>query len=322
MFYIVVPSFNSETFINECLNSIVSQTLEDFQIIFVDDGSTDSSLKLVKGLKDSRIIVLEKENGGPSSARNYALDYIFNNCTTVKDSYICFVDSDDLISSRFLEEHYKILKSNNADIVCSQSTSNPKCFVDESGECDCCDKCEALYKLFTNKIFSFSCIKLYKLELWSNIRFPNQCTNSEDVATIYKIFYKTNKVVQCGLRQYFYRDNPMSIIRRKQTNDSLISMQTAYYLRLKETSEKFIELENFDILKYECTLSFCNVVLNTTRHLSIKELNDVQIKSLKMILTYFDEVYSKSYFSFTFKGLVKQILYRIKKKKITNKNRF
>lgn len=91
---VIVPVYNVEKYLSRCIDSIISQTFSDFELILVDDGSTDSSGKICDeyGKKDGRVKVIHKRNGGLSSARNCGLE-------NAKGNYICFVDSDDWISS-------------------------------------------------------------------------------------------------------------------------------------------------------------------------------------------------------------------------------
>src|SRR5690606_22590995 len=89
---VIIPVYNTENYLRECLDSILAQTFTDFEVLLINDGSTDSSGKICDEYaeKDSRIKVFHKENGGVSSARNLGLD-------NAKGEWICFVDSDDEI---------------------------------------------------------------------------------------------------------------------------------------------------------------------------------------------------------------------------------
>lgn len=96
---VIVPVYNVEDYLEQCLESIISQTFGNIEIICVDDGSTDRSGEILEKFAeaDSRIIVIHKKNGGLSSARNAAL-------SRVKGKYICFVDSDDWLESNAVKE--------------------------------------------------------------------------------------------------------------------------------------------------------------------------------------------------------------------------
>ena len=100
---IIVPVYNVEKYLKRCIDSILNQSFTDFELILVDDGSTDNSGEIIDeyAIKDERIKVIHKENGGLSSARNVGIEYS-------KGNYIAFVDSDDYINKNM----YKILYKN------------------------------------------------------------------------------------------------------------------------------------------------------------------------------------------------------------------
>ncbi|MCD8377281.1 MAG: glycosyltransferase [Candidatus Gastranaerophilales bacterium] len=110
---VIIPVYNSEKYLAECLESIVSQSLKDIEIICVDDGSTDKSPGILNkySLKDNRVILLNQKNSAQSEARNRGLEI-------AKGDYIYFLDSDDYVEQNMLEECVKILDSTNAGFVC------------------------------------------------------------------------------------------------------------------------------------------------------------------------------------------------------------
>lgn len=113
---IIVPIYNAEKYIDKCIESILNQTFSDFELILVNDGSQDASLHICKTWqeKDNRIRIIDKENGGVSSARNAGID-ISNG------EYIGFVDSDDYIDHHMYEKLFKAVESTNADIgICKR----------------------------------------------------------------------------------------------------------------------------------------------------------------------------------------------------------
>ena len=109
---VIVPVYKVEEYLPKCLDSLVNQTLEDIEIILVNDGSPDNSDKIIKkyAKKDKRIVYIEKENGGQASARNMGVK-------VAKGEFISFVDSDDWIELETLEECYKKAKKEKSDIV-------------------------------------------------------------------------------------------------------------------------------------------------------------------------------------------------------------
>ena len=110
---VIVPFYNVENYIEKCLGTLVNQTLEDIEIILVNDGSTDRSMVVVKKFLErypDKITYLEKENGGLSDARNYALPY-------AKGEYIAFLDSDDYVEKTMYKDMYELAKKEDSDMV-------------------------------------------------------------------------------------------------------------------------------------------------------------------------------------------------------------
>ena len=109
---VVIPYFNSEAYIRRCLESVISQSLTDIQIICVDDGSTDNSTNIVSSIaeNDERVILLSQPNGGAGKARNLAFDYI-------KGDYVLFLDADDFLSTEALSEAFSLAIEDNSDVV-------------------------------------------------------------------------------------------------------------------------------------------------------------------------------------------------------------
>ena len=107
LFSIVVPTYNREKFIVKTIQSVLSQTYTNFELIIVDDGSTDNTEKFVRNVKDKRIKFFKKENEERGAARNYGTN-------KAKGDYITFLDSDDLLYSKYLEEANLFIASNNA----------------------------------------------------------------------------------------------------------------------------------------------------------------------------------------------------------------
>ena len=109
---VIIPVYNVEKYLKECLDSVINQTLKDIEIICVNDGSTDNSLNILENYakKDNRIIVISQKNKGLSGARNTGLKY----CS---GEYVSFIDSDDYVSKDLFELTYNNAISNNSDLV-------------------------------------------------------------------------------------------------------------------------------------------------------------------------------------------------------------
>lgn len=109
---VIIPVYNVQLYINECIESLLRQSLDEIEFIFIDDGSTDESVRKIKEYKDNRIKILYKQNGGQSSARNIGIKYS-------RGEFITFLDSDDfLIIDECYEKMYDIAINNKSDIVC------------------------------------------------------------------------------------------------------------------------------------------------------------------------------------------------------------
>ena len=109
---VIVPVYNAEKYLNRCIDSLTNQTLEDIEMIFVNDGSTDNSINILKSYKeqDKRIVIIDKANEGVSEARNQGI-------SKAKGDYIFFVDSDDWIDLNTLENMYETAIKDDIDIV-------------------------------------------------------------------------------------------------------------------------------------------------------------------------------------------------------------
>lgn len=115
---IVVPVYNVENYIENCINSVLSQTFSDFEAIFVNDGSTDKSGEILEKFKDDRIKIIHKEHNGPASAVNMGIK-------EVKGEYITFLDSDDWIKEDYISKLYNAINDTDSDIaVCDYITSD------------------------------------------------------------------------------------------------------------------------------------------------------------------------------------------------------
>lgn len=243
---IIVPVYNVEKYLDKCIKSIISQTYHNLEIILVDDGSSDRCAEICDGYaeKDSRIAVIHKENGGLSSARNAGLKI-------AKGNYINFVDSDDYIDKKMIDGMLQAAVKNTADIVICDYTT-----VDEYGKL-CCENLEQfntgevieigkhesqmIYLTNCSRRKSFVVVwnKLYKRELFKNIRFPVGRLH-EDEAVTYRLLYEAKKIMYIKKSYYFYVERKGSIMA-SAFNKKRFDLFDAYIERLKfykENNEK------------------------------------------------------------------------------------
>jgi len=210
---VIVPVYNVEKYLERCINSLVNQTLQDIEIILVDDGSTDSSKIIIEkylNLHREKIKYYYKENGGLSSARNYGILY-------AKGEYIAFLDSDDYIEPTMYEEMYNVAKKENSDMVeCDFIWEYP-----DKQKYDCGQiynsKKEALEKarvVAWNKLIKRDILEKEKIEFPFGLRY-------EDVEFFYKLVPSLNKIsfVKSYFIHYVQRDNSIVNTQNSKTMD-------------------------------------------------------------------------------------------------------
>lgn len=208
---IVVPIYKVEDYLHRCVDSILNQTYKRLEIILVNDGSPDSCGKICDEYAklDERVIVIHKKNGGLSDARNAGIEI-------AQGEYISFIDSDDWIEENYIEKLYQLIINTNSDIsVCNFiRTSTEKIQVENSmEEIYEYSNVEALEQLFDKFAVQMviSCGKLYKRELFKDIRFPVERIH-EDEFTTYKLIYRANKIALTTAQLFYYWQREDSIM--------------------------------------------------------------------------------------------------------------
>lgn len=208
---VVIPVYNVEPYLHECVTSVVEQTYTNIEIILVDDGSTDSSGTLCDefALSDSRICVFHKKNGGLSDARNYGI-------RRSHGSLISFIDSDDYVSPDYIMHLYQALVRGKTDIaatsICIFREGEPlKEHKRDTAEFHVYDACEALEDmLYMRHLEPNAFPKIYKKELFDTIQYPVGKLY-EDIATTTKLIDKAGKIAYLDEKDYYYRIRPNSI---------------------------------------------------------------------------------------------------------------
>lgn len=220
---IIVPVYNVEKYLPECLDSLVNQTLKDIEIICVNDGSTDNSLDILKkySQKYSNIIVINQANKGLGATRNVGVSY-------ASGEYIGYVDSDDFVDSAMFEKLYTVAKACDADVA----LTNFYIYLNDTGYVYPYRDMKLLHRL--NVLGSFNAYqnpevllnvgcwdKLYKRSFLqqNNIAFPEKRIY-EDVLYSYSSLTYANKIVALTDRLYYYRKNTgISITDNEIRND-------------------------------------------------------------------------------------------------------
>lgn len=232
---IIVPMYNSEKYLDKCVNSILQQDYKKIELILVNDGSTDSTLEKINNYskEDKRVIVINQKNNGVSIARN-------NGIKKSKGEYITFIDSDDFIEKDFISYYVSLLEKTNSDIVLSRmpikykdniiitSDTNEKLEVISGKEC----AVEMLYY----KIFIASWNKLYRKNFLenNNILFESNLAFGEGFNFSIDSFMKADKVCITSIKKYYYRvDNVDSVMTKYSDKQIVGSLNSIERLRKK-----------------------------------------------------------------------------------------
>lgn len=254
---IIVPVFNKEQFIDSCYESIVAQTFTDFELIFINDGSTDGCGDRCDyyGEADSRVVVIHQENQGVSAARNAGL-------AVAKGKYIGFVDSDDLLDADMYETLINTLTDEAADIaMCGVR----KVFPDKeelyfgTNTLKVYDKNEAISAFF-KKEFSLSVYdKLFKAEIAQSIKFEGAIY--EDIFYCFRALIKADTIAFNDVIKYHYiiRDNSMSMSSfNKKYMDSVNFSKQMVEICRRELPDLVDEAMYFDLV---ANISLLNILL-------------------------------------------------------------
>lgn len=245
---IVIPVYNVEEYLAQCIESILGQTYHNYELILVNDGSKDSSGKICEDYrnKDGRIRLIHKKNGGLSDARNAGMEI-------AKGLYITFVDSDDFIHKDYLKEMVSFAVDNNVDIVQAEwshftkdlgtyERHNLKISTGEEAFVD---------MLHFRNIHMMAWNKLYRRSLFENIYYPVGRIN-EDNLTTYKVVFRASKVACLPQVLYYYRINDSGIM------NSNFSEKRFEVLSVIDEMKKYLGQES---QKYEYEINYHEVRL-------------------------------------------------------------
>lgn len=294
---IVIPIYNAEKYLEECLNSIKNQTYKNFEVIMVNDGSKDESETICKRFLeyDARFRYFTKENGGVSSARNLGLD-------NVKGDFITFIDSDDWIAENHLELLINSIKKTNSDIVVS-------CYKEFDNNIDTYytivytkqeknllnfekmnrdDFLTIFPKLMSlNVCFNNAVAKLFRKELVNNLRFDTSIKYGEDLDFYFSLYLNVESISYVDELTYVYRihgdsttsnfnqeyaKQELSIFKKMFKKIQEIGLPTIHYFnkfqkllkaRVNYIKNKVLLNEHLDFLKnIEGTVTYPNTLIS------------------------------------------------------------
>lgn len=244
MLSIIVPVYNTQKYLNQCLSSILNQAFQDFELIVINDGSTDSSLKIIKEFqsKDDRIVLIDNKlpSGNPGTPRNQGIEI-------AKGRYLGFVDSDDWVAPDFFETLVKTAQINYADIVFSGGFTNVhdrevnvRRYVKTSFN----DKNSGLYKyhesfMIWDKIYNASLIKNLNIRL-------GETKAAVDVPFIFKSYYYLRNAAFCdNLVGYNYRRESDSSVTVKYRKSSNCNFELVAYELVNDWADKYVTSSHY-----------------------------------------------------------------------------
>lgn len=230
---IIIPAYNAENTIKRCLLSIINQTYNNIEIVVVNDGSTDNTLKILKELsiKYKNIVVYNKKNNGVSSARNKGLEI----CT---GDFITFIDSDDYIDNIFLEEMINLIKISNLDLVAcgiKYESKSGKIIKDNTYEKIIAKTKKEIGNNLNKFNKSFVYGKIYKKSIIerNNIKFNENISLGEDTLFVMEyLYFIENGIAILNKSLYHYVDANIDSLSKK------------YHSDIKEIYEKIYNLNN------------------------------------------------------------------------------
>ena len=224
---IIVPCYNVEKYLGSCLDSLLNQSFKDFEIIAVNDGSTDNTLNILEeySKKDSRIKIITQKNKGLSGARNTGID-------NANGDYIAFLDSDDWVSPDFYQKLYNAITENNCDIAAATIIRKRE----HSEKYRVLYKEQNIYSTLEDKLKACSvpkcCYvwnKLYKSDLVKNNKFE-EGVYFEDILWTPNILKISDKLITVPNIRHYYRVNKGSIVKKNSPKKQSDSYKAKKYI--------------------------------------------------------------------------------------------
>lgn len=293
---IVIPIYNAEKYLEECLNSIKNQTYKNFEVIMVNDGSKDDSETICMNFlrSDSRFRYLKKENGGVSSARNVGLD-------NVEGDYITFIDADDWVDENYLDLLITTVEKNHSDIVVSsykqfnnidvfylRAYSLQEKYLLNFERMNRDDFLTIFPKLMsTNVCFNNAVAKLFRKELVNDLRFDTSIKYGEDLDFYFRLYLNVDSISYVDEPTYVYRmhgdsttsnfnqehaEQELSIFKQMHEKIQEIGLPSIHYfnklkklleLRMDFLENKVLLNEYFDFLKnIEKTVTYPSTLIS------------------------------------------------------------
>lgn len=269
---IIIPVYNAEKYISDCLESVMNQTYSHLEIILVNDGSTDDSKKICEmfAKSDNRFIIINQSNLGQASARNTGLNI-------AKGKYIAFVDSDDTIDSKMFENLVKLIQEYRCDIaICGHKTIyEKKDFHKNFGKyrirsMNNDELWEEIFGKLNNAVWN----KLFKRELLDNVQFPTNLVHGEDL--IFNLKYLT----KC--RTGVFDETPYYNYLKRNNSITMSNFSEKKLMEITSKDTAFEIVKKYKRSQLKSALKFCfrariNVIRGIVRaNLANEYSNEIQ----------------------------------------------
>lgn len=200
---VIVPCFNAEQTLKRCIESLVEQSYQNWELLIIDDGSTDNSYQIAaeEAAKEPRIKVMRQQNAGVSEARN-------NGLAAAKGEFLAFLDADDWYSKELLESFHTAMLESGADIACCgyRLEMGERSHDVIEGQGDCYYQGEEFLQqiMFGNHIRGFVCNKMFRRELVKNVYFPKGIKLCEDLMFLCMLYQEDIKLTYLDRPLYHY----------------------------------------------------------------------------------------------------------------------
>ena len=287
---LIIPVYNVEDYLDECIESIVNQTYKNLEIILVDDGSPDNCPKICDmwAKKDLRIKVIHKINAGAAAARNTGLE-------VANGDYIGFVDSDDFIAENMFEKMLDcLMKTKNKMCCCGIKRVNLDGTISEFTNFPYCslDIISAINSLFYGEIDTAVWSKLFEKSVFDGIRFPDGETN-EEYPILIPLIYNSNGITITGESYYYYR------MREGSVTNSSFMQESSSALVYKNLGIIYEQLLNFNL---SCKKSYRFFASNNAYHTALLMEKNYDKLSSKIREDYkvYRRIMFKGFFSYVF----------------------
>ncbi len=253
---VIVPVYNCEKYVGRCIESIINQTYDKWELILVNDGSEDKSLEIINKYvsEDKRIKLYNKVNGGVSSARNLGLD-------KASGDYICFVDADDELENETFSKCIDCFKNEKIQIVAFNYIEKYTNEIIKEHNCKAVDgvykNTQTLEMVNYRQVWSGVWAKVFVREAIGSSRFPLKIKVGEDYSFLVEVLLNVKKIYLLDYKGYIYNQNDTSVVHAGYKGKAFpyicnfkraFNSQVRYDSKLKESALAFFELEMMAVI--------------------------------------------------------------------------